>query len=122
MITLVLKCRVLVLSDESASVWQSKRTGLFRFLGEHNGRPVYQNNATKEFLFFTLTSSEWLVGPDFRKAHAGIQMYGNADTSCPEKSGGKNVSRLYIDSSLDSAGGTGTWTEDKTLRYDQKKS
>jgi hypothetical protein len=54
-------------------VWQNKRTGLFRFLGEHNGRPVYQNNATKEYLYYTFTGAEWLVGPDFRKPHAGIQ-------------------------------------------------
>jgi hypothetical protein len=54
-------------------VWQNKRTGLFRFLGEHNGRPVYQNNATKEYLYYTFTGAEWLVGPDFRKPHAGKQ-------------------------------------------------
>ena len=24
-----------------AAVWQNKRTGLFQFLGEHNGRPVF---------------------------------------------------------------------------------
>jgi len=36
--------------------------------------PVYQNNATKEFLFYTTVGSEWLVGPDFRKPHAGIQV------------------------------------------------
>jgi hypothetical protein len=56
-----------------AAVWQNKRTGLFRFLGEHNGRPVYQNNATKEYLYYTFTGAEWLVGPDFRKPHAGKQ-------------------------------------------------
>ena len=51
--------------------------GLFKFIGEHNGRPVYQNNATKEFLFYTTVGSEWLVGPDFRKPHAGIQVGAN---------------------------------------------
>ncbi len=65
---------VIVTSDGPAAVWQNKRTGLFKFLGEHNGRPVYQNNATKEFLFYTTVGSEWLVGPDFRKPHAGIQV------------------------------------------------
>ena len=66
--------RILINSKGKAAVWQNKRTGLFKFLGENNGRPVYQNNATKEFLFFTFTGSEWLVGPDFRKPHAGIQV------------------------------------------------
>ncbi len=66
--------QVIVNSDGPAAIWQNKRTGLFTFLGEHNGRPVYQNNATKEFLFYTFTGSEWLVGPDFRKPHAGIQV------------------------------------------------
>lgn len=108
---------VLVNSDGNAAVWQNKRTGLFKFKGEHNGRPVYQNNATKEFLFYTFTGSEWLVGPDFRKPHAGIQMYGNQDTECPERNGGKNVSRLYIDSSEPSPGGTGKWTVDETLDF-----
>ncbi len=73
-------------SDDKASVWQNKRTGLFEFMGEHNGKPVYQNNVTKEFLFFTFTGSEWLVGPDFRKPHAGIQVssFNNPDSFCSE--------------------------------------
>jgi hypothetical protein len=57
-----------------AAVWQNKRTGLFTFLGEHNGRPAYQNNATKEYLYYTFTGAEWLVGPDFRKPQAGNMM------------------------------------------------
>ena len=65
---------IIVKSNGPAAVWQNKRTGLFKFLGEHNKRPVYQNNATKEFLFYTTVGSEWLVGPDFRKPHAGIQV------------------------------------------------
>ena len=32
-----------------AAVWQNKRTGLFQFLGEHNGRPVF---VVIEFLDF----------------------------------------------------------------------
>lgn len=108
---------ILVNSDGDAAIWQNKRTGLFKFMGEHQGRPVYQNNATKEFLFYTFTGSEWLVGPDFRKPHAGIQMYGNDDTQCPERNGGQNVSRLYIDSSEPSPGGTGKWTVDDTLDF-----
>ena len=32
---------------------------------------VYQNNATKEHLYYTISGAEWLVGPDFRKPHAG---------------------------------------------------
>lgn len=110
--------RVIVNSNGPAAVWQNKRTGLFKFMGEHNGRPVYQNNATKEFLFYTFVGSEWLVGPDFRKPHAGIQVFGNDDTQCPERSGGKNVSRLYIDSSQPSPGGTGKWTPDDTLSFE----
>ena len=62
---------MVVTSKGGAAVWQNKRTGLFKFLGEHNGRPVYQNNATKEYLYYTFTGAEWLVGPDFRKPHAG---------------------------------------------------
>lgn len=111
---------IIVKSNGPAAVWQNKRTGLFKFLGEHNKRPVYQNNATKEFLFYTTVGSEWLVGPDFRKPHAGIQVFGNDDTQCPDKSGGKNVSRLYIDSSEPSPGGTGKWTKDDTLTFECK--
>ena len=44
-------------------------------------------------------------------------MYGNDDTQCPEKNGGKNVSRLYIDSSEPSVGASGTWTADDTLDF-----
>ena len=109
--------RILVLSSGGAAVWQNKRTGLFTFLGEHKGKPVYQNNATKEFLFYTDTGSEWLVGPDFRQPHAGIQMHGNADKTCPEKAGGGNATKLYIDSSEPSMGGAGKWTNDSTLTF-----
>lgn len=63
--------RIVVTSSGPAAVWQNKRTGLFKFIGEHNGRPTYQNNATKEHLYYTFTGAEWLVGPDFRKPHAG---------------------------------------------------
>ena len=63
--------KIVVTSSGPAAVWQNKRTGLFKFIGEHNGRPTYQNNATKEYLYYTFTGAEWLVGPDFRKPHAG---------------------------------------------------
>jgi len=116
--TLTCKCdQIIVSSDSKAAIWQNKRTGLFYFYGEHNGRPVYRNKATKEFLFYTLSGSQWLVGPDFRKPHAGIQVLGNDDTTCPENYGGRNVSKLYIDSSEPSPGGTGKWTPDDTLSF-----
>ena len=105
MSTLQCSChKIIVGSRGPAAIWQNKRTGLFTFLGEHNERPVFQNKATKEYLFFTFTGSEWLVGPDFRKPHAGIQVFGNYDTKCPENFGGKNISQLYIDSSEPSPG------------------
>ena len=66
--------QVIVSSEGKAAIWQNKRTGLFSFAGEHNGRPLYRNQATKEYLFYTLSGSEWLVGPDFRKNNAGIQV------------------------------------------------
>ena len=31
--------KMLVTSSGPAAVWQNKRTGLFSFIGEHNGRP-----------------------------------------------------------------------------------
>ena len=68
--------KMVVTSHGAAAVWQNKRTGLFSFIGEHNGRPTYQNNATKEYLYYTFTGAEWLVGPDFRKPHAGTLLGG----------------------------------------------
>lgn len=47
-----------------------------------------------------------------------FQVFGNEDTSCPERSGGRNVSRLYIDSSEPSPGGTGKWTRDDSLTFE----
>ena len=35
----------------------------------------------KEFLFYTTVGSEWLVGPDFRKPHAGIQVSGQSPSA-----------------------------------------
>jgi len=109
--------KMVVTSHGSAAVWQNKRTGLFSFIGEHNGRPTYQNNATKEYLYYTFTGAEWLVGPDFRKPHAGIQVFQNDDKSCPERHGGPNQTSLYIDSSEPSPGGGGMWKPDKTIRF-----
>lgn len=111
-------CDQMVVSSEGlAAVWQNKRTGLFRFLGEHNGRPVYQNNATKEYLYYTFTGAEWLVGPDFRKPHAGIQVFQNEDKTCPERHGGENNTKLYIDSSEPVPGGGGMWKNDTTINF-----
>lgn len=109
--------KMVVTSAGPAAVWQNKRTGLFAFIGEHNGRPVYQNNATKEHLYYTFTGAEWLVGPDFRKPHAGIQVFQNDDKSCPERHGGSNQTSLYIDSSEPSPGGGGMWKPDNTIRF-----
>ena len=47
-----------------------------------------------------------------------FQVFGNDDTQCPDRAGGKNVSRLYIDSSEPSPGGTGKWTTDETLSFE----
>ena len=61
---------VVVTSSAGAGVWQNKRTGLFSFIGEHNGRPLYKKKSTMEFLYY-LNGSEWLVGPDFKKGNGG---------------------------------------------------
>ena len=61
---------VVVTSSGGAGVWQNKRTGLFNFVGEHNGRPLYKKNSTLEYLYF-LHGTEWLIGPDFKEAHGG---------------------------------------------------
>ena len=76
--------RIVVTSSGPAAVWQNKRTGLFKFIGEHNGRPTYQNNATKEHLYYTFTGAEWLVGPDFRKPHAGLKTFHCCQNSSPK--------------------------------------
>merc|ERR1719357_611584 len=44
---------MLVTSDGPAAVWQAKRTGLFVLEGEQAGRPLYRNNATGEFLYYS---------------------------------------------------------------------
>jgi len=110
--------QIVVTSDGMAAVWQNKRTGLFTFIGEHNGRPVYQNNATKEYLYYTFTGAEWLVGPDFRKPHAGIQVFQNKDKSCPERHGGENNTKLYIDSSKPVPLGESMWQNDSTIAFE----
>lgn len=109
--------RIVVTSEGQAAVWQNKRTGLFTFIGEHNGRPVYQNNATKEYLYYTFTGAEWLVGPDFRKPHAGIQVFQNDDKTCPERHGGEAITKLYIDSSQPVPLGGNMWQNDTTIAF-----
>jgi len=110
--------KIVVTSEGQAAVWQNKRTGIFTFIGEHNGRPVYQNNATKEYLYYTFTGAEWLVGPDFRKPHAGIQVFRNDDKTCPERHGGTNNTKLYIDSSKPVPLGDSMWQNDSTISFE----
>jgi len=109
--------QIAVTSMGKAAVWQNKRTGVFTFLGEHNGRPVYKNNATDEYLYYTFTGAEWLVGPDYRKPHAGIQVFKNSDKICPERHGGDNVTKLYIDSSKPLPQGESMWANDSTISF-----
>ena len=73
---------VVVTSSGGAAVWQNKRTGLFHFIGEHNGRPLYRKNSTREYLYYQSSDSEWLIGPDFKKAHGGIQLFNNVGCCC----------------------------------------
>jgi len=108
---------IVVGSEGKAAVWQNKRTGIFTFIGEHNGRPVYMNNATGEHLYYTFTGAEWLVGPDYRKPHAGIQVFKNSDKICPERHGGENVTKLYIDSSKPVPLGESMWQNDTTITF-----
>ena len=72
--------RLVVTSSGGAAVWQNKRTGLFNFVGEHGGRPLYQKNSTLEYLFY-VKGSEWLIGPDFNKAHGGDDLFLVADSN-----------------------------------------
>jgi len=108
--------QVLITSSKGAGVWQNKRTGLFQFIGEHNGRPIYQKNATKEYLYYSNRGAEWLVGPDFKASHGGIQIFNNDDKACPERHGGKNASSMYIDSSEAVFPGETMWRKDDTLK------
>jgi len=108
--------KMVVTSSKGAGVWQNKRTGLFQFIGEHNGRPVYQKNSTKEFLYYSNTGAEWLVGPDFKTAHGGIQIFNNEDKSCPERHGGTNATKMYIDSSESFLPGESLWRKDDSLK------
>ena len=47
---------------------------------------------------------------------SGIQVFQNADKSCPERHGGNNMTALYIDSSKPSPGGGGMWKNDSSIR------
>ena len=146
---------LVVTSSGGAAVWQNKRTGLFTFVGEHNGRPLYQKNSTREYLYY-VNGSEWLIGPDFKKAHGGpfifysrdlgktvlqtenlnrsgrkgenadiyhfvfegIQIFNNDDSQCPERHGGTNNTKVYIDSSQPLLGNSNIWREDDTLKVE----
>jgi len=116
--------RLLVTSSGGAAVWQNKRTGLFNFIGEHSGRPLYQKNSTLEFLYY-VNGTEWLIGPDFKKAHGGIQLFNNDDSQCPERHGGTNHTKVYIDSSQPLLGNSNIWREDSSLEvkcYDESST
>ena len=56
-----------------AATWQSTSTGLFVFVGEHNGKPLFYNRATQKYLYY-FKNSDWLVSSDFFKANAHVQV------------------------------------------------
>ena len=104
--------KIVVSSTKGAAVWQNKRTGLFQFVGEHNGRPVYLKNATSEYLYYDNNETEWLVGPDFSAGRGGIHVGFNEDKSCPERHGGEKSKKMYIDYS----GPLTMWREDDSIQ------
>jgi len=108
--------KIVVTSSKGAGVWQNKRTGLFQFIGEHNGRPVYLKNSTSEYLYYSTKGAEWLVGPDFKTANGGIQVFNNEDKSCPERHGGKNDTKMYIDSGEPFISGQTLWRKDDSIQ------
>jgi len=108
--------KIVVTSSKGAGVWQNKRTGLFKFIGEHNGRPVYFKNSTNEYLYYSTTGAEWLVGPNFKTANGGIQVFNNDDKACPERHGGKNDTKLYIDPGEPFTPGQMQWREDDSIQ------
>ena len=56
-----------------AATWQSTSTGLFVFVGEHNGKPLFYNRATQKYLYY-FKNSDWLISSDFFKANAHVQV------------------------------------------------
>lgn len=104
---------LVVTSSAGAAIWQSKRTGKFSLVGEHRGKPLYQKNSTKEFLYFGDRGTEWLVGPDFTQSHGGLQFVSQGDNQCPERLDKHNMTKLYINSGVGQSGGA--WEEDDTM-------
>ena len=45
-------------------------------------------------------------------------MFQNSDKVCPERHGGKNNTKLYIDSSEPVPGGGGMWKNDTTIKFE----
>jgi len=110
--------KIVITSSKGAGVWQNKRTGLFTFIGEHNGRPVYQKNSTREYLYYSNKGAEWLVGPDFKTANGGIQVFNNEDKACPERHGGSDSKKMYIDSSEPFTPGESLWRSDDSIKME----
>ena len=48
----------------------------------------------------------------------GIQVFQNTDKVCPERHGGQNNTKLYIDSSEPVPGGGGMWKNDTTIKFE----
>ena len=84
-------------------------------MGEQGGRPVYKKNSTKEFLYYGGAASHWLVGPDFQAKDGGIQMLSSEDHQCPERMGGQNMTRMFVDPSAGGKGWEDVWRMDDTL-------
>jgi len=105
--------RVVVTSHKGAALWQSKRTGVFSLIGEHNGRPIYLKNSTSEYLYYNHNITEWLIGDDYHAVRGGINLFNNDDKTCPERHGGETSKKLYLDYSYSK---DNMWQEDDSIQ------
>ena len=51
------------------------------------GKALYKNS-NGEYLYYWPEHTEWRIGPDYKKAAAGVSSTSNTDTTCPQDSSG----------------------------------
>lgn len=78
-------------------------------------------HATYQIITCDISHSNTIVTYDISShtdTSTGIQVFQNTDKVCPERHGGKNNTKLYIDSSEPVPGGGGMWKNDTTIKFE----
>lgn len=110
--TLVLK------SDGVVKQHQADVLGVYRMVDSYNDRPVYKQDEGENYIYYSATSSSWLVGTVVGHQHGWLRQQSAGQRWLPDLTAGWEYRPLLRNNNL----GLTTWcSDDGTLRIESLK-